>query len=69
MGGNMAIRMTIDVCVFEDTRAETLMKRVIKAEGTATFGIGERLAREVMERIIAGDIEIDDIRDIEVHGA
>lgn len=68
MSDNQYIRMTVDVCVFEDTRGAQLMKALIKSEGKATFGVGERKAREVFEAIRSGDIEIDDVRDIEVHG-
>jgi hypothetical protein len=57
------LRMTIDVCVFEDTKT---IKEVVK-EGAGEIGVGERLAREFTEAIINGTAEIDDIRDVEVH--
>ena len=64
---NQYIRMTVDVCVFEDTKGARLMKKIVGAEGPAPLGIGERSARDVMDAIKSGDIEIDDIRDIEDH--
>ena len=67
MSDNLYVRMTIDVAVFEGTKGRGLMEAIIESEGTATLGIGETLSRKVMEAIKRGDIEIDDIRDIEDH--
>lgn len=76
MSDNLALRMTIDVCVFAETKGETLAKVYLLRDGGPkeparrqhhTFGVGEQVARKVMEAIKRGDIEIDDIRDIEDH--
>lgn len=81
--GNQYLRMTIDVCVFEDTPGERVAKELTKSsegsivptedgKGVAvkrfyTFGTGEQLARRFMDSIKKGDIEIDEIRDVEDH--
>lgn len=64
---HLYLRMTIDVCVFteEDAGAGRLAKTLIK-EGK-TFGVGERLAREFMDKIKKGYIEIDDVSNVENH--
>ena len=66
---NRYLRMTIDVCVFEEdsAKAASVARRVVKEGKGNGFGVGERLAREFMESIKDGHIEIDDIRDVEVH--
>ena len=66
---NRFLRMTIDVCVFteDEPRAAAVAARVVKEGKGNSFGVGERLAREFMDQIKAGRIEIDDIRDVEVH--
>lgn len=58
------LRMTIDVVVFEG--GEKVATKVA-IEGKGPAGTGERLARRFMEEIIDGNVEIDDIRDVEVH--
>ncbi len=75
------LRMTIDVAVFEggDRVFSELTKKserssVPTGDGKSdvrfryhTWGTGEQLARRFMERVKSGDIEIDDIRDVEDH--
>jgi hypothetical protein len=76
------LRMTIDVAIFDGARAiartlvsdregvETVPTEDGKAVATQRFypfGTGERLARQVMAKIASGDIEIDEIRDVEDH--
>lgn len=58
------LRMTIDVCVFED--AKEFGRKLVK-EGKGSWGTGERIARELMKNIEAGVIEIDEVRDVEDH--
>lgn len=67
--GTVYLRMTIDVCVFaEDSRAALRVAREVVREGeNNSLGVGEQLARKFMQSIIDGKIEIDDIRDVEVH--
>lgn len=66
--GHLYLRMTIDVCVFteEDADAGRVAKYLIR-EGKTMHGVGERMAREFMEKIKHGYIEIDDVRAVEDH--
>jgi len=57
------LRMTIDVAVFEG--GEKIAAYLVKEGGP--LGVGERKAREFMAAIADGDIEIDEVRDVEDH--
>lgn len=59
------LRMTIDVACFEGS--ERIAKALLR-EGKGEFvGVGERMARDFMDKIKDGSIEIDDVRDVEDH--
>ena len=57
------LRMTIDVAVFDG--AQKVARYLVKEGGS--LGVGERAARIFMEAIKDGDIEIDEVRDVEDH--
>ena len=76
------LRMTVDVAVFARGQrvAKELLSdgsdRAVMTAAEATgkekhrfhpWGTGEQLARRFMAAIISGDIEIDDVRDVEDH--
>lgn len=76
------LRMTIDVAVFSGGQrvAKELLNdgsdtstvptedgKDVAVRRFHTFGTGERLARRFMDKIASGDIEIDEVRDVEDH--
>lgn len=82
MSEHRYLRMTIDVTVFEGGQrvADKLLKdgsdRPVMTAAQATgkekhryhqWGTGGTLARQVVAKIASGDIEIDEIRDVEDH--
>ena len=57
------LRLTIDVAVFD--RAQKLAAKLVEEGGP--MGVGGQLARALQGAIENGYIEIDEVRDVEVH--
>jgi len=67
MSDHIYLRMTIDVCLFtEDDSTLKGMAKTLVREGKS-LGVGERVARDFMDKIKRGVIEIDEIRDVVNH--